>query len=94
MKTNANDPVFCSDNKELQNLNADRILQGKKPFDVPSQLTKLEHFSAMAMQGLMTTLIPLSDNQFVPNSENVEYCAKLAVTAAQTLINELNKIEP
>lgn len=52
-------------------------------------LTKREYFAAMAMQGLMTTLIPLTDNQLCPNYDNVKYCANLAATAADELLKAL-----
>lgn len=52
-------------------------------------LTKREYFAAMTMQGLMTTLIPLTDNQLCPNYDNVKYCANLAATAADELLKAL-----
>ena len=54
-------------------------------------LTKREHFAAIAMQGLMSTLIPTADNQLCPNYENVKYMADLAVSAADELLEALNK---
>lgn len=47
-----------------------------------------QHFAAMAMQGLFASM---GRDDFPPNLENVEYCAKLGVTAADALIKELNK---
>lgn len=57
-------------------------------------LTKREHFAGLAMQGLMTTLIPTEDNQLCPNKENVVNMAKLAITAADALLAELEKPKP
>lgn len=54
-------------------------------------LSKREYFAGLAMQGLMTTLIPLTNNQSVPNFDNVKYCAELAVTAADELLKQLEK---
>ena len=51
-------------------------------------LTKREYFAAMAMQGLMTTLIP---SEQAPNLENVSYMANLSAAAADALINALNE---
>ncbi len=59
--------------------------------EYPYGLTKREHFAAKALQGLMTTLIPLTDNGFCPNLENVKYCAELSVTAADELLRALAK---
>jgi len=54
-------------------------------------LTIRQEFAARAMQGLMTTLMPTSNNQLCPNDENVKYMANLAVSAADELIEALNK---
>lgn len=54
-------------------------------------LTKREYFAAKALQGLMTTLIPTTDNQLCPNYENVKYMADLAVSASDALLEALNK---
>jgi len=54
-------------------------------------LTKREYFAAKAMQGLMTTLIPTADYQLCQNYENVKYMADLAVSAADELLEALNK---
>jgi hypothetical protein len=51
-------------------------------------LTIRQHFAAMAMQGLFSSM---NRYDFPPNLENVAYCAQLGVTAADALINELNK---
>lgn len=53
-------------------------------------LTIRQEFAAMAMQGLFSSM---NRDDFPPNLENVEYCAKLGVTAADALIKELNKTE-
>lgn len=56
-------------------------------------LTKREYFAGLAMQGLMTTLIPLDNNQICPNLENVKYCVDMAVTAADELLRALETTE-
>lgn len=50
-----------------------------------------QHYAGLAMQGLMTTLIPTAGNKLCPNYENVKYMANLAVTAADELLEALNK---
>ena len=60
-------------------------------YPVHNWLTIREYFAAMALQGLMTTLIPSGENTLCPNLENVEYMADLSVTAAEALIKSLNK---
>ena len=56
--------------------------------EYPYGLTKREYFAAKALQGLMTTLIPLDNNQSCPN---LEYCVNMAVTAADELLCALAK---
>ena len=51
-------------------------------------LTKREYFAGLAMQGLLT-LYDNSGNGLVPNVPNVEYMAKLAVTASDELLKQL-----
>jgi len=59
--------------------------------EYPYGLTKREYFAAKALQGLMTTLIPLDNNQSCPNLDNVKYCVNMAVTAADELLSALAK---
>jgi len=54
-------------------------------------LTIRQHFAAMIMQGLMSTLLPVNGNELCPNYDNVKYMSDLAVTAADELIRALNK---
>ncbi len=49
-----------------------------------SGLTKRESFASLALQGFMATLDPSTGHY--PNFENVEYLAKLSVTAADQLL--------
>lgn len=48
-------------------------------------LTKRELFAAMALQGLLG----FSHEENVPNLDNVSYCAKIAVIAADELLKQL-----
>lgn len=54
-------------------------------------LTKREYFAAMALKGLLTTLIPLDNNQLCPNDEGIKLAVKLAVIAADELGKELTQ---
>jgi hypothetical protein len=49
-------------------------------------LTKREHFAGLAMQGLLSIY---DENIVPPNEDNVKYMAKLAVKAADILLQEL-----
>jgi hypothetical protein len=49
-------------------------------------LTKREHFAGLAMQGLLSIYDGIT---IVPNEDNVKYMAKLAVEAADILLQEL-----
>jgi hypothetical protein len=49
-------------------------------------LTKREHFAGLAMQGLLSIYDGIT---IVPNVDNVKYMAKLAVEAADILLQEL-----
>lgn len=51
-------------------------------------LTIRQKFAESAMQGLLSMM---NREDFPPNYDNVEYCARLGVTAADILIKELNK---
>ncbi len=51
-------------------------------------LTKREYFAGLAMQGLLS-LYDNGINSIVPNVPNVEYMAKLAVTASDELLKQL-----
>ena len=85
MKTNANDPISF-----IPELEKDRY--DTKPEHIFSGLTKLEHFSAIAMQGLLSGHYKcLYGNIEVPVPDHL---AKMAIEQAQALINELNKVEP
>ena len=55
-----------------------------------SGLTKREHFAGLAMQGLLSIY---DGSIIVPSSDNMKYMAGLSVTAADALIEELNKTE-
>jgi lipopolysaccharide biosynthesis regulator YciM len=56
--------------------------------DIPQKgLTKREYFAASALQGLLTIY---TDN-LTPFKENIECIARLAVNAADALIDELSK---
>jgi hypothetical protein len=86
--TNENQPAFpFNPYKELVDDFADefRANGGINPIG----LTKREYFAAKALQGLMTTLIPLENNHSCPNLENVKYCAELSVKAADELLEQL-----
>lgn len=50
-------------------------------------LTKREYFAGLAMQGLLSIFD--SGNGLVPNFDNVQYMAKLAVTSADELLKQL-----
>lgn len=51
-------------------------------------LTKREYFAAKALQGLLS-IYDNKGNDLVPNNNNVKYMAKLAVSAADALLEEL-----
>ena len=52
-------------------------------------LTKREYFAAKALQGLLS-IYDSNNTNIVPNKNNVEYMAKLAVSAADALLLELS----
>lgn len=51
-------------------------------------LTKREYFAAKALQGLLS-IYDNNGSDLVPNNGNVKYMAKLAVSAADALLEEL-----
>lgn len=51
-------------------------------------LTKREYFAAMAMQGFLSIY---DADSILPNEDNVKYMAKLAVKAADILLQELEE---
>lgn len=57
---------------------------GEKDFQSVG-LSKREMFAAMALQGLLG----FSHEENVPNLDNVSYCAKIAVIAADELLKQL-----
>lgn len=54
-------------------------------------LTKREHFASLAMQGLLTIYDSSETSPIYPNEGNVKYMAKLAIVAADALLEELEK---
>lgn len=52
-------------------------------------LTKREYFASKAMQGLLS-IYDNNGNDLVPSTSNVKYMAKLAVSAADALLEELS----
>lgn len=64
--------------------------QPSNPVDVFIGLTKREHFAALAMQGLLSIFDNNEESPIVPNEENVRYMTKLAVYAADELLEQLD----
>lgn len=52
-------------------------------------LTKREYFAGKALQGLLS----IYDESIAPNSDNVNYMVKLAVSAADELLKVLDETE-
>lgn len=61
---------------------AEQSIFNQTPDAMPTGLTKREYFAAMAMQGMLS-------NELVPNVQDVEYAAGLAVKAADELLKQL-----
>jgi hypothetical protein len=53
-------------------------------------LTKREYFASSALQGLLS-IFDEAQNSVTPNDYNTSYMVRLAVNAADKLIEELNK---
>lgn len=63
-----------------------------KEYNIPMiGLTKREYMASQALSGLLSIYENNEQNPIVPNEDNVKYMAKLAVKAADALLEELNK---
>ncbi len=98
MKTNANDPIKPVILRQIGEgelkLASEKDLKEGIYLSSKMGLTKLEHFSAMAMQGILAN--PFYAERFAANNGApcVPDLAKMAIEQAKALINELNKVEP
>ena len=79
MKTEPNEPI-----------NGDAHCLNPKFNTFSYGLTKREYFSAIALQGLLS-IFDEAQKSVTPNDYNTGYMVKLAVNAADKLIEELNK---
>lgn len=98
MKTNANDPIKPVILRQIGEgefkLASDKDLKEGLYLSSKMGLSKIEHFSVMAMQGILAN--PFYAERFAANNGGpcVPDLAKMAIEQAQAIINELNKIEP
>lgn len=86
---------FETRNKELEAKNKEleaKIEKAgiKEPVEKYSGLTKREYFAGKALQGLLSIYDDNEQDPTVPNEENVKYMAKLAVKAADSLLDALS----
>jgi len=86
MKTNGNDPAFDGSRRDI-------IRSENNAFSteiINNPLTKLEYFSIMALQGLLSNSYNDGVTQPLSTATHIEI-AKMAVSQAEVLIKALNK---
>ncbi len=85
------EPVYPQIDTDIEFADVNNEKQYSRTYNHTEGLSLRQYYAGLALQGLMTTLLPASGNGLCPNLDNVKYMSDLAVTAADELIKALNK---
>lgn len=85
------EPIYPQIDTDVEFADVNNEKQYGRTYNHTEGMSLRQHFAGLALQGLMTTLLPASWNDLCPNFDNVKYMSDLAVSAADELIKALNK---